>query len=96
MPIKYAHIGTNSLRDAFVEQGTSAMRASAVFAFLHFVAVFGIAATGFVEWQTMRPQPTYAEARRIRVCDRWYGIFELLLLLGMAFCASLMARGFGV
>jgi putative membrane protein len=39
---------------------------SAVFAFLHFTAVFGIFGTIFVEWQTMSRQPTYAEHSGLR------------------------------
>lgn len=57
------------------------MVASAFFAFLHFVAVFGIVATVFLEWQTMSAAPTVAEARRIQACDRWYGVFAVLLLV---------------
>lgn len=53
---------------------------SAVFAFLHFVAAFGIFAAVFLEWQTMSPAPSYAEARRIQVCDTWYGIFAAIVL----------------
>jgi len=54
---------------------------SAVFAFLHFVAVFGIYATIFLEWQTVSRDPTYAEARRIQHCDLWYGIFAVVVLI---------------
>ena len=54
---------------------------SAIFAFLHFIAVFGIFATLFLEWQTMSPAPTHAEARRIQLCDRWYGIFAGIVLV---------------
>lgn len=57
------------------------MTAGALFAFLHFVAVFGIFATVFLEWQTMSPAPSLAEARRIQRCDRWYGLFAMLLLV---------------
>ena len=57
------------------------MTASALFAFLHFVAVFGIFATVFLEWQTMSPAPTLAEATRMQRCDRWYGLFAMLLLV---------------
>jgi putative membrane protein len=75
------------------------MAISAVFAFLHFLAVFGIIATIFLEWQTMSPAPTLAEARRIQRCDRWYGIFAAGVLVvgflravyfekGMAFYAA--------
>jgi putative membrane protein len=58
----------------------AAMVISAIFAFLHFLAVFGIFATVFFEWQTMSRAPTYAEARRIQLCDLWYGIFAGLVL----------------
>jgi putative membrane protein len=54
---------------------------SAVFAFLHFAAVFGIFGTVFVEWHTMSPAPTYAEARRIQVCDKWFGILAGVVLI---------------
>lgn len=54
---------------------------SALFAFLHFLAVFGIFATVFFEWQTMSRAPTHAEARRIQVCDRWFGIFAAVVLV---------------
>jgi putative membrane protein len=57
------------------------MVASAVFAFFHFLAVFGIFATVFAEWQTMSRTPTHAEARRIQLCDRWYGIFAVIVLV---------------
>jgi putative membrane protein len=53
---------------------------SALFAFLHFLAVFGIFATVFFEWQTKSRTPTHAEARRIQVCDRWFGIFAAVVL----------------
>jgi len=53
------------------------MTASALFAFLHFVAVFGIFATVFLEWQTMSPAPTLGEAKRMQRCDRWYGLFAV-------------------
>ena len=55
------------------------MVTSAFFAFLHFVAVFGVVAAVFLEWQTMSPAPTRAEALRIQRCDRWYGLFAMLL-----------------
>ncbi|HZV92055.1 MAG TPA: DUF2214 family protein [Caldimonas sp.] len=54
---------------------------SALFAFLHFAAVFGIFCTVFLEWQTMSPAPSLAEARRIQVCDRWFGVFALVVLV---------------
>lgn len=57
------------------------MTISALFAFLHFVAVFGIVATVFLEWQTMSRTPTLADAKRLQLCDRWYGIFAMLVLV---------------
>ena len=57
------------------------MIVSALFAFLHFFAVFGIIATVFFEWQTMSRTPTLAEAKRIQLCDRWYGMFAVLVLI---------------
>ena len=57
------------------------MVTSAVFSFLHFIAVFGVFATVFLEWQTMSRAPTYAEARRIQRCDTWYGLFAATVLI---------------
>ena len=56
------------------------MVASALFAFLHFLAVFGIVGAIFFEWQTMSRAPSYREATRIQLCDRWYGIFAAIVL----------------
>ncbi len=56
------------------------MTISATFAFLHFLAVFGIFATVFLEWQTMSAAPSHAEARRIQRCDRWFGVFAAVVL----------------
>jgi putative membrane protein len=53
---------------------------SALFSFLHFTAVFGIVATLFFEWLTLSRSPTYVEARRIQLCDAWYGIFAAVLV----------------
>ena len=53
---------------------------SAFFAFLHFVAVFGIFGALFLEWLVISEVPTLREARRIQLCDRWYGIFAAMLL----------------
>ena len=53
---------------------------SALFSFLHFVAVFGIVGTLAVEWTTLSEAPTWREARRMQGCDRWYGLFAMLLL----------------
>jgi putative membrane protein len=57
------------------------MVTSALFAFLHFFAVFGIFGTIFLEWQTMSRNPSYAEATRIQRCDQWYGIFAVIVLI---------------
>jgi len=57
------------------------MATSALFAFLHFLAVFGVFATVFLQWQTMSPAPTRTEALRIQRCDRWYGLFAMLLVV---------------
>lgn len=57
------------------------MIVSALFAFLHFLAVFGIVCTVFLEWQTMSRTPTHAEARRIQVSDRWFGVFAVVVLV---------------
>jgi len=60
------------------------MLASSFFAFLHFVAVFGIFSTVVVELLTMSKTPTLAEAQRIQLCDRWYGIFAgIVLIVGL-------------
>ena len=56
------------------------MTGSALLAFIHFSAVFGIFSTVFLEWQTLSRTPTCSEARRIRQCDRWYGIFAVVVV----------------
>jgi putative membrane protein len=58
-----------------------AMLASPFVAFLHFVAAFGIVATVFFEWLTFSRNPTYLDARRIQLADRWYGIFAGVVLI---------------
>lgn len=57
------------------------MLINSLFAFLHFVAAFGIAATLFYEWLSFSRTPSLTEARRIQLCDRWYGIFAALILV---------------
>jgi putative membrane protein len=57
------------------------MTTSAVFAFLHFAALFGVVATVFLEWQTISAAPTRAEALRLQRCDRWYGLSAMLLVV---------------
>ena len=57
------------------------MTISALFAFFHFIAAFGLAATLFFEWLSFNRELTYNEARRIQNADTWYGIFAGLLLI---------------
>lgn len=57
------------------------MLVPALFAFLHFAAVFGIAATLFYEWLALSPTPSVDEARRIQLADRWYGICAGVVLV---------------
>ena len=54
---------------------------SALFAFLHFLAVFGIFAAVFLQWRTMSRTPTFAEARRIQASDRVYGMLAIVVLV---------------
>ncbi|MDR7375379.1 putative membrane protein [Rhodoferax ferrireducens] len=56
------------------------MLTSALFAFLHFAAVFGIFATVFGTWLLLRQAPTCAQARQIQACDRWYGLCAAAVL----------------
>ena len=57
------------------------MLPSVLAAYLHFICVFGIASALIVEWLTLAPTLTLAEARRIQKADRWYGILATLLLV---------------
>jgi putative membrane protein len=54
---------------------------SSLVAFAHFAAVFGIVSTLVFEWLSFTPQPTLAEARRLALADRWYGISAVALLV---------------
>ena len=54
---------------------------SAIFSFLHFVAVFGIVGTLVAEWAMLSETPTYREARLMQACDRWYGFFAVAILI---------------
>lgn len=57
---------------------------NALFAFVHFAAVFGIVSTVFYELVTMSRAPSLADARRIQLCDRWYGISAgVVLVVGL-------------
>ncbi len=57
------------------------MLVKSLFAYAHFIAAFGIAATLFFEWFTFSKAPTATEARRLALADRWYGLFAGLLLV---------------
>ncbi|HEX2583606.1 MAG TPA: DUF2214 family protein [Steroidobacteraceae bacterium] len=57
------------------------MTINALFAAAHFIAVFGIVATIFFEWMTISPTPSYIEARRLQLCDRWYGLSAVVILV---------------
>jgi len=60
------------------------MVVSALFAFLHFAAVFGIFATVFYELLAMSRTPSLVDAQRIQQCDRWYGICAgLVIVVGL-------------
>jgi putative membrane protein len=57
---------------------------NALFAFIHFAAVFGIFATVFYELLTMSRAPNLADAQRIQLSDRWYGISAgVVLVVGL-------------
>jgi len=53
---------------------------SALFAFFHFLAVFGIFAALFLQWRTMSPAPTLVDAKRIQASDRVYGMLAIVVL----------------
>jgi putative membrane protein len=57
------------------------MLINSLFAYLHFLAAFGIFATLFYEWLTFNKNLTYAEARKIQKCDLWYGILAGVILV---------------
>jgi putative membrane protein len=54
---------------------------NAFFAFLHFLAAFGVVATVTTEWLTLNRTPSHAEALRLQRIDTVYGIFAMLLLV---------------
>jgi putative membrane protein len=57
------------------------MLVKSLFAYVHFIAAFGVVATLFFEWFTFGKAPTAAEAKRIALADRWYGLFAGLVLV---------------
>ena len=54
---------------------------NALFAFIHFAAVFVIFGTVLFELVTMSRTPSLADAQRIQACDRWYGISAVVVLV---------------
>ena len=69
------------------------MITSASFAFLHFFAVFGIVGTLFFEWLTLDRALTLVAARRIQICDRWYGVCAAMLLVVGALRVAYFEKG---
>lgn len=60
------------------------MLVKSLFAYIHFIAAFGVVATLFFEWFTFSRAPTAIEARRLALADRWYGLFAgLVLVVGL-------------
>jgi len=57
------------------------MTINALFSAAHFLAVFGIVATLFFEWMTISPSPSYVDAKRLQICDRWYGLSAVIILI---------------
>src|SRR6185312_11689530 len=57
------------------------MMIAAMLAFLHFVAIFGIAATLVLELVMLTPTPTPDQVWKMQLCDRWYGVFAAVVLL---------------
>jgi putative membrane protein len=70
-----------SLRQPVSARAGITMIINALFAFLHFVAAFGLAATLFFEWLTFNRQLSHREARLIQIADICYGLFAGLLLV---------------
>jgi putative membrane protein len=69
------------------------MLSSALFAFLHFAAIFGIAGALFVESLTLTPTPTLEAARRIQACDRLYGLSAAAVLVVGALRVAYFEKG---
>ncbi|GAB4565518.1 MAG: DUF2214 family protein [Rhizobacter sp.] len=60
------------------------MLVKSLFAYIHFIAAFGVVATLFFEWFTFSKAPTAIEARRLALADRCYGLFAgLVLVVGL-------------
>ena len=66
-----------------------------IVAYLHFLSAFGIVATLFFEWFTFSKAPSAADARRIALADRWYGLFAMLLLVVGGLRAAYFEKGWG-
>lgn len=57
------------------------MLVSALVAFLHFLAAFGIFATLFYEWLNFGRTPSLVDARRLQRCDMVYGLLAGLVII---------------
>lgn len=66
---------------------------SALFAFLHYAAIFGIFATLFCVLVTINEKPTCADALRIQQCDRWFGISALVAFIAGQLRVSFFEKG---
>jgi putative membrane protein len=66
---------------------------SALFAFLHYTAIFGIFATLLCVLVTINEKPNCAEALRIQRCDRWFGISALVAFIAGQLRASFFEKG---
>jgi putative membrane protein len=53
---------------------------SALISAVHFIAAFIVFAAVFYEWLTFNRTPTLIEARRIQLCDAWYGLSSMTLI----------------
>jgi len=65
------------------------MLTQALFAFVHFAAAFGVAATVFFEWFVFHRRVTMEEARRLARADLWYGVCAAVVL-GAGFARALV------
>ena len=72
------------------------MMIAAMLAFLHFVAIFGIAATLVLELVMLTPTPTPDQVWKMQLCDRWYGVFAAVVLLIGVLRIAYFERGWGL
>ena len=69
------------------------MLAKSLFAFVHFAAAFGIAATLLYERLTFSRTPSVEQAQRIGLADRWYGISAGVILVAGFLRANFYEKG---